>query len=69
MVMGAQGQRLLLCDGRLRKMANPKAKSPKHVRIVTEGGSAPAADSQIRQTLAQAAAQAAAKEGRLLGER
>ena len=69
MVTGRQGQRLLLCDGRLRKLGDPKAKSPRHVRIVAAGGSAPAADSDIRQTLAQAAQDAAAKEGKLLGER
>ena len=70
MVTGTQGQRLLLCDGRLRKLKNPKIKSPKHVRIVIEGGSCPpATDSEIRQTLAQAASNAAAKEGKLLGER
>ncbi len=70
MVTGTQGQRLLLCDGRLRKLENPKTKSQKHVRIVAEGpGGPPAADKDIRQTLAQAARQAAAKEGRLLGER
>lgn len=68
-VTGTQGERLLLCDGRLRKLENPKGKSPKHVRIVARGGSAPAADNEIRQTLAQAAASAAAKEGKLLGER
>ena len=69
MVTGTQGQRLLLCDGRLRKLENPKAKSPKHVRVVARGGMAPAADSEIRQTLALTAATAAAKEGKLLGER
>ena len=69
MVTGTQGQRLLLCDGRLRKLANPKGKSPKHVRIIARGDTAPAADSEIRQTLAQAAEKAAAKEGKLLGER
>ena len=70
MVTGTAGERLLLCDGKNRKMDAPKSKSPKHVRLVAEGAQAPAADRDIRQTLAQAAAKlAAAKEGRLLGER
>lgn len=69
MVTGRQGERLLLCDGRLRKLGDPKKKGPRHVRLVAEGGSAPEADKDIRQTLAQAAASAAAKEGKLLGER
>ena len=69
MVTGAAGERLLLCDGKNRKLANPKTKSPKHVRLVAEGGAPPATDKDIRQTLAQAAAKAAAKEGNLLGER
>ena len=70
MVTGTQGQRLLLSDGRLRKLDDPKPKSPKHVRIVAAGPSGPpAADKFIRQTLAQAAEKAAAKEGKLLGER
>ena len=68
-VTGRQGERLLLCDGRLRKLENPKCKSPRHVRLVAGGGTPPAADIEIRQTLAQAAQYAAAKEGKLLGER
>ncbi len=68
-VTGRQGERLLLCDGRLRKLNDPKAKSPKHVRFVAEGGAPPATDRDIRQTLAHTAETAAAKEGDLLGER
>ena len=70
MVIGTREERLLLCDGRIRRLENPKCKSPKHVRPVTGGGNAPATDKEIRQTLAQAARQSApAKEGELLGER
>ena len=69
MVTGAEGERLLLCDGTLRRKENPKSKSPKHVRLVAEGGAPPATDKDIRQTLAQAARDAAAKEGNQLGER
>ena len=69
MVIGASGERLLLSDGKNRRMENPKCKSPKHVRIVAQGGKAPATDREIRQTLAQAAREAEAKEGELLGER
>ena len=69
LVTGKQGDRLRLCDGRNRRLENPKIKSPKHVRIVAEGGNAPATDREVRQTLAQAAHLTAAKEGKLLGER
>ena len=69
MVTGAEGERLFLCDGKNRRKENPKSKSPKHVRLVAEGDAPPATDKDIRQTLAQAAAKAAAKEGKLLGER
>ena len=70
MVTGAAGERLLLSDGKLRRLENPKSKSPKHVRLVAEGVSPPETDRDIRQTLAQAAQRlAAAKEGKLLGER
>ncbi len=69
MVTGVQGERLLLRDGKLRKETNPKSKSPRHVRLVAEGNAPPATDRSIRQTLAQAAEKAAAKEGKLLGER
>ena len=69
MVTGGNEDRLLLCDGRNRKLENPKSKSPRHVRLVAAGSARPATDKDIRQTLAQAAAQAAAKEGKLRGER
>ena len=69
MVVGNRQERLLLCDGKNRRLTNPKCKSPKHVRIARTGGNAPASDKDIRQTIALAAENAAAKEGRLLGER
>ena len=69
MVTAAAGERLSLSDGRNRRLENPKCKSPKHVRLVAEGDAPPATDKDIRQTLAQTADQAAAKEGKLLGER
>lgn len=69
LVIGQQDGRLLLCDGRNRRMENPKRKSPKHMRLVTEGDVLPATDKDIRRTLALAAEAAAAKEGMLLGKR
>ena len=64
MVTGAEGERLLLCDGKNRRKDNPKYKSPKHVRLVAEGDAPPATDKDIRRSLAQAAHEAAAKEGK-----
>lgn len=70
MVAAVRENRLLLCDGRLRKLDAPKEKSPRHVRIVSRGGiPAGASDKMIRETIALTAAQAAAKEVRLLGKR
>ena len=61
--------RLLLCDGRNRRLENPKCKSPKHVRFAGRASDRPASDRAIRTTLALAAQNAAAKEEILLGER
>ena len=62
--------RLLLCDGRTRKLSAPKSKSPKHTRVVLRGTpNVPGTDKAIRTTLALAAHSAAAKEERHLGER
>ena len=69
MVVGAQEERLLLCDGRLRRLEHPKSKSPRHVRVVKRCSEEPRSDRAIRLTLAQAAQDAAAKEELLLGER
>lgn len=69
MVVGSRQERLLLCDGKNRRLTNPKSKSPKHVRIARAGGNKPESDKDIRQTIALVAENAAAKEGRLLGER
>ena len=69
MVTAIAGERIFLADGRNRRLENPICKSPKHVRLVAEGDAPPATDKDIRQTLAQTAEQAAAKEGKLLGER
>ena len=68
LVIGTEGERLLLCDGKNRRMDNPKSKSPRHVRVVRQSASAPATDREIRKTLALAA-EAAAKEEQHLGER
>lgn len=68
MVVGRREDRLLLCDGRNRRLNNPKCKSPKHVRVAQALSKEPASDKEIRGTLAQAAAQAAAKEAGLLGK-
>jgi len=67
MVTGTAEDRLLLCDGRLRRLQNPKCKSPKHVRIAARGATPPASDRMIRQTLALTAEKAAAKEVQVLG--
>ena len=69
LVTGAEEGRLLLCDGRNRRLENPKRKSPKHVRVVLPGSDKPESDSAIRKTLALAASGAAGKEEKLLGER
>ena len=68
-VVGRDGDRLLLCDGRNRRLRNPKTKSPKHVRLAARGSQEPGSDKVIRTTLAQAATEAAAKEGNRFGER
>ena len=69
-VTGAEGERLLLCDGKNRRLGNPKRKSPKHVQLVRQGETAPATDREIRATLALAAEQPAAeKEEKHHGER
>jgi hypothetical protein len=67
MVAGQEGGRLLLCNGRNRKLDNPKRKSPKHVRTVAHGQKAPATDKEIRLTLALAAQEAGTKEDTHLG--
>ena len=67
MVIGSADGRLQLCDGALRKMANPKIKSPRHVRIAERRSGAPAGDRMIRETIALAAGRAAAKEVQDLG--
>ena len=70
MVVGIREDgRLLLCDGRNRRLENPKSKSPKHVRVAVRGSDRPRSDKAIRTTLALAARSAAAKEEKLLGER
>ena len=70
LVTGAAGDRITLCDGKTRRLANPKCKSPKHVRIAAEGlQKPPASDREIRETIALTAIEAAAKEVRLLGKR
>ena len=66
-LVGAKEGKLLLCDGKNRRLANPKSKSPKHVRVVRPGLDAPASDKDIRKTIALAASDAAAKEEMLLG--
>ncbi len=67
-VVGTREGRLLLCDGKNRRLERPKCKSSKHVRTVRSGASAPAGDREIRETIALAAQEAAAKEEMLLGK-
>ena len=70
MVVGVREDgKLLLCDGKNRRLENPKCKSPKHVRVAAQGSERPASDKAIRTTLARTARDAAAKEEKLLGER
>ena len=61
--------RLLLCDGKNRRLENPKSKSPKHVRVAARNRERPGSDKAIRTTLALTAQSAAAKEEKRLGER
>ena len=67
MVTGREGARLLLCDGKNRRLENPKSKSPRHVRVARRGSQEPGSDKEIRKTIALAAGEAAAKEEILLG--
>ncbi len=69
-VTGTEGERLLLCDGKNRRLDDPKCKSPKHVRLVKTLETGAGTDKEIRKTLAQAAEEiAAAKEEQHHGER
>ena len=68
MVAGAEENRLLLCDGRLRRLDNPKRKSPRHVRVAARSESAPESDRMIRQTIALTAGKAGTKEVLVLGK-
>jgi len=68
LVVGQEGQRLLLVDGRIRTLARPKVKSPKHVRPTARIAGMPATDKEIRTTLAQAA-ETAPEKGDRFGER
>ena len=69
-VIAAEGERILLCDGKNRRLDNPKCKSPKHVRLVKRLEERPLTDKEIRTTLALAAAKRAAeKEEEHHGER
>ena len=70
MVVGVREDgRLLLCDGKNRRLENPKCKSPKHVRVAARSSGEPGSDRAIRTTLALTAKNAAAKEEKRLGER
>jgi len=70
MVIGVREDgKLLLCDGKNRRLENPKSKSPKHVRVAAQGHDRPGSDKAIRTTLALTAQSAAAKEEKRLGER
>ena len=75
-VIGAQGEHLLLADGKRRRAAHPKAKKPRHVEALTPPDrpfdhpaiqklkqGEPVSDRELRRALA------AFKEGITLGER
>ncbi len=62
-VVGVREERLLLCDGRNRRLENPKRKSPRHVSVAVKSASAPATDREIRRTISLAANAAAKEEG------
>ena len=61
-VVGVDGEgRLLLCDGKRRKLARPKAKKPRHVEPLPASGhpaaeklrqGPPLSDKQLRRALA-----------------
>ena len=66
LVLGEDGDRLLLADGRLRKLSRPKRKNRKHVIFLpglTEAVSGklhePLTDAALRRALAEAKAQRA----------
>ena len=52
-VLGFQGQRVLLCDGKHHKTENPKSKNVKHIQPLTQvlDVSLMTTDRKIRKTL------------------
>ena len=67
LVLGEDGDRLLLADGRLRKLGRPKRKNRKHVMILPNGLTEavrgklrePLTDAALRRALAEAKARQA----------
>ena len=67
LVLGEDGDRVLLADGKLRKLAQPKRKNRKHVMFLPEGLTEavsgklrqPLTDAALRRALAEAKAQRA----------
>ena len=67
LVLGEDGGRVLLADGRLRKLDRPKKKNRKHVMFLPEGLTeavcgklrSPLTDAALRRALAEAKAQRA----------
>ena len=53
LILGEDGDRLLLADGRLRKLSRPKRKNRKHVVILP--GLAEAVSGKLREPLTDAA--------------
>ncbi len=52
-VVGVEGNRLLVCDGKQRPLEKPKAKNPKHAEYIgtTIDGQSMLTNRKIRQTL------------------
>ena len=63
LVLGEDGDRLLLADGRLRKLGRPKRKNRKHVMILPNG-LAEAVRGKLREPLTDAALRRALAEAK-----
>ena len=67
LVLREEGNRVLLADGKLRKLGSPKQKNRKHLRFLPDGLSeavsgklcSPLTDAAIRRALAEAKARQA----------
>ena len=63
LVLGEDGDRVLLADGKLRKLSRPKRKNRKHVMFLPDGLTE-AVSGKLRQPLTDAALRRALAEAR-----